>query len=227
MGLLLMAHPLRAYEKEVLTSSIFPRTDPKLVGLIYQMLKVIDLLFTKHGIFYWIHGGTALGAVRHQGMIPWDDDADLIFLMRDERRIFALADEFAKYGFYLKKDKIFRLYPSVEKRYPYIDIAGYSLTSGNTLRFHCKVSRKLFPNFYWLPEEIASLKRVKFGPIELNAPNEMMRYLITGYGADCMSRATFQTPHAPGKDKVIIREKVIIDDFSPAEYEIENPNIPL
>ena len=189
------------------------------------MLKVVDFLFAKHGIVYWVDGGTALGAVRHQGFIPWDDDADLIFLIEDEDRISALAGEFASYGFCLKKEEIFRLYPSPEKRYPFIDIAAYSLFSDNTFRFHSEIPRGLYPNFYWLPEEIASLTRVKFGPIELNAPSNMMRYLFTGYGADCMSMAVFQKYHEPGKNKVKIKKRVKIVDFSPAAYEIEDPSI--
>jgi hypothetical protein len=211
----------------VLTSDNFPRTDPKLVGLIYQMLKVIDLLFTENGIVYWIDGGTALGAVRHHGFIPWDDDADLIFLIEDEKKIFALSHEFAKYGFYLQKDEIFRLYPSREKKYPYIDIAGYSLFSDNTLRFDYEPARTKFAAFYWLPEEVSYLRRVKFGPIELNAPNDMMRYLFTGYGSDCMFYAIFQKHHVSRKNEAWIQEKVKIVDFSPANYEIENPFIPL
>lgn len=41
------------------------------------MLKVIDALCVKHGLDYWLEGGTLLGAIRHQGFIPWDDDLDI------------------------------------------------------------------------------------------------------------------------------------------------------
>lgn len=44
---------------------------------ILEVMKYIDALCRKHGITYFIMGGTALGAVRHGGFIPWDDDLDI------------------------------------------------------------------------------------------------------------------------------------------------------
>ena len=44
---------------------------------ILEIMKYIDMLCRSHGITYYIMGGTALGAVRHGGFIPWDDDLDI------------------------------------------------------------------------------------------------------------------------------------------------------
>lgn len=46
-------------------------------GKILETMKYIDQLCRAHGIEYYIMGGTALGAVRHGGFIPWDDDLDI------------------------------------------------------------------------------------------------------------------------------------------------------
>ena len=56
-------------------------------GKILEIMKYIDALCRKHGITYYIMGGTALGAVRHGGFIPWDDDLD----------IFMAPSEYAKF----------------------------------------------------------------------------------------------------------------------------------
>ena len=54
--------------------------------VLLEMLKMIDGICQKYNIPYFLNGGSALGAVRHQGFIPWDDDADIAMLYEDYKR---------------------------------------------------------------------------------------------------------------------------------------------
>ena len=57
-----------------------------------RILQEFDLICTKHGIIYSLGYGTLLGAIRHKGFIPWDDDVDVI-IARDEYNKFLAVIE--------------------------------------------------------------------------------------------------------------------------------------
>ena len=55
---------------------------------LYQIMKDIHELFEINNITYWMDGGTMLGAYRHKGIIPWDDDLDIaIFDSKENLKI--------------------------------------------------------------------------------------------------------------------------------------------
>ena len=52
-----------------------------------NILDVFDAFCREHGLRYQLAYGTLIGAVRHKGYIPWDDDIDLVMPIEDYKRM--------------------------------------------------------------------------------------------------------------------------------------------
>ena len=63
----------------------------KLHREILDIMDKVDLFCKKHQLQYYLIGGTLLGAVRHGGFIPWDDDFDIAMSREDFNRFIELA----------------------------------------------------------------------------------------------------------------------------------------
>ena len=61
----------------------------QLVGL--HLLYVFDEICSRNHLTYFLEGGTALGAIRHKGFIPWDDDVDVGMPIADYRKFLNIA----------------------------------------------------------------------------------------------------------------------------------------
>ena len=73
-------------------------------AVLLELLAEFDRICTKHGIRYMLFAGTALGAVRHQGFIPWDDDLDVAMLRSDYQRFLQVAPGELQQQYYLQAE---------------------------------------------------------------------------------------------------------------------------
>lgn len=59
-----------------------------------EMLRLVDKICKKERLCYFLSGGTLLGAIRHKGFIPWDDDIDLMMPRPDLERFLRVAPKY-------------------------------------------------------------------------------------------------------------------------------------
>lgn len=92
-GLILMVKSI--YNRD--ETFIFDNTYHGKLKTVHEILLAyileIDRICEKHDIKYFLAGGTLLGAIRHKGFIPWDDDADVMMLREDYDKFLKVAQD--------------------------------------------------------------------------------------------------------------------------------------
>lgn len=73
-------------------------------AVLLELLVEFDRVCKKHNIHYMLFAGSALGAVRHHGFIPWDDDLDVALLREDYDRLMSLNQSEWNNSYYLQKE---------------------------------------------------------------------------------------------------------------------------
>lgn len=93
---------------------------------ILEVMKFIDYVCRENGITYYIMGGTALGAIRHGGFIPWDDDLDIFMTPGEYKKFKDTFDILAQDKFVIQEWRTVK---------PYLEYAKVRM-NGTTLIEH-------------------------------------------------------------------------------------------
>ena len=75
-----------------------------------DMVEEVDKICKKYNIKYFLAGGTLIGAVRHKGYIPWDDDIDIVMMRKEYNEFLKIAEKELD-------NKYFVQYYKTEKKY--------------------------------------------------------------------------------------------------------------
>lgn len=74
----------------------------KIWAVELDLLKELDRVCKKHHLTYYVYGGTLLGAVRHKGFIPWDNDIDVIMTRSEYKKLCEIASHEFKSPYFLQ-----------------------------------------------------------------------------------------------------------------------------
>lgn len=86
--------PQSFFEEEVRCGYTISTDKKKLWAVLLDLVREFDRVCKKHDLTYFICDGTLLGAVRHKGFIPWDDDLDVAMPREDYQKLLSLKEEF-------------------------------------------------------------------------------------------------------------------------------------
>jgi hypothetical protein len=171
-----------------------------------ELLKYTDAVLTAGNIRYWIACGTLLGAMRHQGFIPWDDDIDLQVELSDRPRLLALRDRFVQDGFVLiEAGGGYKVACNNFWRFPYVDLTMvdradgrlklcYPLTAEGVGTFGKALE---WPNECMLLEDVFPLARVAFEHFSVWAPGRTREAVEGVYGARALREVHHRSAFIP------------------------------
>lgn len=200
------------------------KMDQSLVQKIYQELKDVHEIFGQYKINYWIDSGTLLGAVRHHGLIPWDDDLDLCILEEQEQDFLNLIPIFNHYGYgvigMVPGYKIYPLDGYEVKDRPWTspgcdvfimqknkDLISYKFVWGE----ECKNGPRYLPLSAVFP-----LRTYFFGRLVVYGPNNPYAYLDLWYGKDWATIAYGDYVHTSEQSLGPTKKLLTAEDKKPA-----------
>ncbi|WP_010298827.1 LicD family protein [Candidatus Odyssella thessalonicensis] len=172
------------------------KTDPNLVLALYQVTYDVSQLLDHHNIPYSAAFGTLLGMQpqRSQGILPHDDDVDLMFDNVHAEKLLSLKKVFWELGYNLFKDPEnivgFKVYSRTKIRLtngkevlPFIDLFEFYLDSESSeYRVQPEQGRKIFHKARIAQEDFNSVKLWKFGAFELKGLTNAAPFLNSFYG---------------------------------------------
>lgn len=162
-----------------------------------EILKEFDKICKKNKIEYWISDGTLLGAIRHKGFIPWDDDIDVCVAKEDIKKLKIILEKNLPYYFYLTdegNDKKMSFY-KIRDRYS-------KASEVENERRQTGIWIDIFPMTSIKESKIINLLIGKFLKIEINSKDKGIKRILKIVVCNIFLKKIIKI-----KDKTEIRKK--------------------
>jgi phosphorylcholine metabolism protein LicD len=168
-----------------LTKYSVKNTDQEMITRIYVLLEYLDILFKMNGVEYIISSGTLLGSVRHSGMIPWDDDADIIVLNKSPKEITDLINKYTKISNIRSREHETKNIVLCEFE-GYLGVIDIFFTEKEIVNNKVKYTYAFpynikYPKEWFYEDEIYPIKEYTFGELKLKGPNNSSKFLDRVY----------------------------------------------
>ena len=140
-----------------------------------DILKQVITICDKHNITYFAFGGTLLGAARHQGFIPWDDDIDILMLAEDYFKFINIAPKELDfpYSLHCHLEKEFGVNVARVRNSQTTGCTSWELDYANFDEYNKGIFIDIFPLFY-IPDNKKKWQKQK-------KVLQKMRTIVTGY----------------------------------------------
>jgi hypothetical protein len=165
------------------------------IDILYEILERFDTVCSEINMQYLLCGGTALGAIRHKGLIPWDDDGDIfMFSPQFYNKSMELFITATKHGLHIRpfehkngveSDGWYKIYLGAHT-IPNVDIfvMQHRPETDQWVNIDPK-AQEFFPNDYLTSEQMSSPPyRTTFGPLDLWMFPNHTPYFDRNYGND-------------------------------------------
>lgn len=198
---------------------------------LLTLLKLWNDFSKKHNIEYWACGGTLLGAIRHHGFIPWDNDIDISIMLSDFNKIKENLDQHetlsyveCRFGMkiYIENKVVFPY------AFPFIDVFLCHYYDPSTIKFCSILSTKDkplwsidndFPNQHVYKNELYPLKEVEFEDTTIMVPN-IQKCLFRNFSNECLTKCVISN-HVKRHEKVHIQRTKDATNKLKNMYKIE------
>lgn len=93
------------YNEETRDGYLIPSDMKKVWAVLFDLLNEFMHVCERHQIKWWADAGTILGAARHKGMIPWDDDIDVMMMRDDYIRLCEIAPKEFRHPYFFQTEE--------------------------------------------------------------------------------------------------------------------------